>query len=83
MTRIVLQHNKVYCKRVQWLELYSNTTDCIAMGVQWLELYCNTTNCIAILVLYCDLMGFFFFVFQYTWCIVAKKGLEAEDCIAT
>ena len=25
---------------------------------------------------------FFFFVLQYTWCIVAKKGLGAEDCIA-
>ena len=47
VARIVLQHNQVYCKRVQWLELYCNTTDCIAMGVQWLELYCNTTNCIA------------------------------------
>ena len=57
VARIVLQHNKVYCKRVQWLELYCNTTDCIAMGVQWLGLYCNTTNCIAILLLYCDLKG--------------------------
>ena len=75
----------MYCKRVQWLELYCNITDCIAMGVQWLELYCNTTNCIAILVLYCDLKGLkgflFIFVLQYTWCIVAKKGLGAEDCI--
>ena len=23
-----------------------------------------------------------FFVLQYTWCIVAKKGLGAENCIA-
>ena len=30
VARIVLQHNKVYCKRVQWLELYCNTTKCIA-----------------------------------------------------
>ena len=25
---------------------------------------------------------FIFFVLQYTWCIVAKKGLGPEDCIA-
>ena len=54
--------------------------NCIAIEVGWLG-----KNCIAILVLYCDLKGLkgYFFVLQYTWCIVAKKGLGVEDCIAT
>ena len=25
---------------------------------------------------------FFFFILQYTWCIVARKGLRVENCIA-
>ena len=85
---IVLQHNKVYYKRVQWLELYCNTTDCIAMGVQWLELYCNITNCIAILVLYCDLKGFFLYCNTHgvLWLrrdLRLRIVLQYNYCIAT
>ena len=36
---------------------------------------------------YCNMVGLkglkdCFFLLQYTWCIVAKKGLGADDCIA-
>ena len=52
--------------------MYCNTLNCIVTkAVGWLKLYCNMV----------DLKGCFF-VLQYTWCIVAKKGLGAEDCIA-
>ena len=46
----------------------------VTRAVEWLKLYCNMVG----------LKGLkgCFFVLQYTWCIVAKKGLGAEDCIA-
>ena len=51
VARIVLQHNKVYCKRVQWLGLYCKTT-------RERKLYCKTSRgcwkCVAIQFLYCD-----------------------------
>ena len=58
VTRIVLQHNRLYCNgfTVARIVLQHNKVYC--KRVQWLELYCNTTDCIAMgvqwLGLYCN-----------------------------
>ena len=68
-SRIVLQ---LGCVVAGFVLQYNNCI--VTRAVEWLKLYCNMVG----------LKGLkgCFFVLQYTWCIVAKKGLGAEDCIA-
>ena len=46
------------------------------------QLYCDKGCRVAEIVLQYGGLEGLFFVLQYTWCSVAKKGLGAEDCIA-
>ena len=47
---------------------------------------CIARVCSGMKELYCNMVGlkgcFSFFVLQYTLCIVARKGLGVENCVA-